>query len=224
MKNNIQHHDRLILAIGFGLALIAGAAQADSRAAPVTQAASRPVSPMAGPDPTIDAIPVCYNFGCKTRQTVSISKSEWATVANWFVPAAPTPLAERKQIRHAIGWLEVVIGHHTPIWRDIGRDLGPGAVFPGQMDCIDTSINTTTYLRLFEHYGLLKWHRVIKRAYRRAIINQHWAGQIEELATDKRYAVDAWFEPNGYLPYIQSSAEWNDIPFFSTSYNNTAVE
>ena len=49
------------------------------------------------------------------------------------------------------------------------------------MDCIDESVNTTTYLKLFENHGLLRWHRTIERIQRRGIVDAHWAGQIEEL-------------------------------------------
>ncbi|KAA3634643.1 MAG: hypothetical protein DWQ08_00255, partial [Proteobacteria bacterium] len=105
---------------------------------------------------SIDEIPVCYDFGCKSRQIVSITSEEWREVSGWFKTPADTPEAERQQIKQAVGWMEVVIGKHTPTHRDTGLDLDYGGEFPGQLDCIDESLNTTTYLRLFEHYGLLR--------------------------------------------------------------------
>jgi hypothetical protein len=65
---------------------------------------------------------------------------------------------------------------------------------------------------------LLKWHRVLDRAYRETFINQHWSGQIEEIATQERWVVDSWFQANGILPYIQRTTEWADIPYWFTSY------
>lgn len=168
--------------------------------------------------PQPNAIPVCYDFGCKVQTTVAISDLEWGEVSGWFYPRAKSAEQERKQIRQAIGWMEVIIGRYTPTYRDKAKDLPEGAQFPGQLDCIDESMNTTVYLRLFQQAGLLRWHKVIRRAYRRAIFDQHWSGQIMELKTGKRFVVDSWFEDNGMLPYIADSSVWGDIPFFFTSY------
>lgn len=165
----------------------------------------------------IDDIPICMDFGCKRKQTISINKKEWDSVANWLNPPAPDAFTERQNIKKAIGWMEVIVGRHTPTHRDKGGDLGKDTVFPGQLDCIDEANNTTTYLQLFESNGLLKYHKVIEQAYRKAIFDQHWAGQIETLETGERWVVDSWFQNNGHLPYLQLSSEWEDIPFF-TSY------
>jgi hypothetical protein len=172
----------------------------------------------------INKIPVCYDFGCKIKQLVAISDSEWREISGWFYPKAETAEAERLQIKKAIGWMEVVIGNHTPTHRDTGLDLEFDGVFPGQLDCIDESLNTTTYLRLFETNNLLKHHVVLERAYRRAIFDQHWAGQIMENTTGKKYTVDSWFQRNGILPYVQSLDEWKDIPFFFSSYVDNSRE
>lgn len=168
---------------------------------------------------TIKSLPICMDFGCKHQQTIALNDEEWKSVANWFQEPSSAH-AERKQIKQAIGWMEVVVGRHTPTYRDVGGDLmneEKEAIFPGQLDCIDESLNTTTYLKLFEQYGLLKHHKVLDRAYRRAVFDQHWAGQIEALETGERWVVDSWFQHNGFLPYLQRSEEWEDISFF-TSY------
>lgn len=177
------------------------------------------------PEAGIDDIPVCYDFGCKIKEEVAINPDDWQSVADWFAKPAATPEAERQQIKRAVGWMEVVIGRYTPTHRDVAGDLPPGVNFPGQLDCIDESLNTTTYLKLFERNGLLRWHRVVERARRAAMFDQHFSGQIEEQQTGKRYIVDSWFQANGYLPYVQTLEEWMDIPFF-TSYldNSTAAD
>ena len=154
-------------------------------------------------DISLDAIPVCYDFGCKNRATVNLPPGEWKSVADWFVPAAATPAGERAQIKNAIGWMEVVIGRHTPTHKDLAFDLPANddddGIFPGQLDCIDEAVNTTSYLKLFEMHGLLKHHVVLEAAYRRSLFDQHWAGQVREKQTGKRFVVDSWFQPNGYL-------------------------
>ena len=172
----------------------------------------------------VSRLPICYNFSCKVKDLIDIEPNHWAEVSGWFFPKATTPAEERKQIKQAIGWMEVVVGKYTPTHRDTGLDLEYGGEFPGQLDCIDESLNTTTYLQLFKDRGLIRHHRVLERAYRRAIFDQHWAGQIQELETGDRYVVDSWFQKNGILPYIQEYEQWMDIPFFFSSNIDNSTE
>jgi hypothetical protein len=77
----------------------------------------------------------------------------------------------------------------------------------------------TTYLTLMDEAGLFRYHRVVERALRQSAVDQHYAGQIEEIETGKRWVVDSWFYDYGRLPYVESAEEWHDIPFlFSTSF------
>ena len=174
------------------------------------------------------AIPVCYDFGCKSRSVVSLSAEQWTSVAGWFNPASATPKQERAQIKNAIGWMEVIIGQHTPTHRDLALSLPPNEnmsdLFPGQQDCIDEAVNTTNYLRLFEHFDLLQHHEVIEEAYRKGIFNQHWAAQIREKETENRYVVDSWFQPNGYLPVIQTSEKWEDLNVLNALFGRSERE
>ena len=171
----------------------------------------------------IDRIPVCYNFACNTREIIGISTDEWAEVVNWFKPAALSAVEERKQIQHAIGWLEVVVGRYTPIHLDNGQNKFADHSW-GQMDCIDESINVTTFLNLLEHHQLLRFHRVLARAYRRTMWDQHWAGQIEERDSGEHWVVDSWFQGFGKLPYLQKTEQWKDIPFFFTSFIDNSTD
>ena len=168
-------------------------------------------------------LPVCYGFSCKIRQIVSITPAEWRSVVNWFDGTATTPEDERQQMRQAIGWMEVVVGRYTPTHLDIGMNLEKHPVnMTGQMDCIDESINTTTYLTLFEQQGYLRWHRVTDRAYRGSLLDAHWAAQVEQVDNAVKYVIDSWFQDNGMLPYIAKSTEWLDLrwTFFRNRKDN----
>lgn len=173
------------------------------------------------------AIPVCYDFGCKRRDTVALSSDEWGSVAGWFHPAAATPAEERVQMKKAIGWMEVVIGRHTPTHKDLAASLpayDDPDIFPGQLDCIDEAVNTTTYLRLFANLGLLRHHIVLEAAYRRSLFDQHWAGQVQERISGERFVIDSWFQPNGYLPVVQQSEQWEDISPLTAVVDNSPDE
>ena len=179
-------------------------------------------------DVSVRAIPVCYDFGCKRRSIVPLTPGDWQGVAGWFASPADTPAAEREQIRRAIGWMEVVIGRYTPTHKDLAFDLPAAnnehaALFPGQLDCIDEAVNTTVYMRLFESMGLLRHHRVVEQAYRRAVFDQHWAGQIEQMKSGKRYVVDSWFYPNGHLPVVQATEDWADLSLLNLIIEHRAA-
>ena len=175
---------------------------------------------------SFSAIPVCYDFGCASKTVVKLPVEEWQSVAGWFDPPAETPEEERDQIRRAVGWMEVLIGRHTPTHADLEfdkvHDIDNRKT--GQLDCIDESVNTTTYMRLFEANGFFKHHVVIEEAYRRSLFDQHWAGQIREIESGDRYVVDSWFQPNGYLPVIQDSPSWEDITVLSAVVDNRPDE
>jgi hypothetical protein len=166
---------------------------------------------------------VCYDFTCRTEEDVTLSASQWDSVVRIFRAPSTSGSEERLRIQEAIGRMEQVVGFHTPTHRDLPRNYqskDPAlADLPGQMDCIDESINTTTYLELFEKHGLLKRHRVLPRAYRRALLNQHWAGHIEEIETGERFVVDSWFYENGVPPYIVRSEDWHDLSPFRFARN-----
>ncbi len=168
----------------------------------------------------IDAIPICMDFGCKVKKNISITQEEWVGAANWLVNKAPSPEHEREKIRRAVGWMEVVAGRYTPTHKDVAGNYDENSTFPGQLDCIDESLNTTTYLKLFAQNSLLHHHHVVERAFRRTVLDQHWAGQLQEKQSGQLWVVDSWFQHNGNLPYVQTKEEWIDIPIF-TSYVNT---
>ena len=159
----------------------------------------------------VQQIEICYDFSCKTRQQVELSAEEWRSVIGWFYPAATTAAEEREQLRQAVGWMEVIVGWHTPTHRDKGLNLEKNPEFPGQLDCIDESLNISTYMRLFHEQGHLRRHRVVDRAYRTVGFDAHWAGQIEEIETGERFVIDSWFQDNGMLPYISPSTDWFDV-------------
>ena len=190
------------------------------------------VFPVAAGGAGIDGISVCHGFGCKFKESISVSAAEWEQVTMFFREPAETPEQEREQIKKAAGWFEVVAGRYTPIHLDRGRNkrlkepvrLKDGTTVNGdstvgQMDCIDESLNMTTYLTLMDQAGLFRHHRTVERARRRSAYDQHYAGQIEELETGTRWVVDSWFYDYGTLPYLEEATEWLDIPFlFSTSF------
>lgn len=164
--------------------------------------------------PAFDGFPVCYNFECSRQQTVKFDAQQWQAIRVLFTPAAGSAADERAMIRRAIAQMEAFAGALTGT-SDIGGNVA-GAGRPGQMDCIDESTNTTTYLTLLQQDGLLHWHAVRERAQRdKWIIDIHWTAVIRDTDSGQLYAVDSWFLDNGQPPYIQKLEDWLDKKDFA---------
>jgi len=164
--------------------------------------------PLMAVDRPLPEVTICYNYDCNRTAHVRPAAGEWQTVVNQFKPPARSAAEERDMVRRAIAVLEHIAGTQTPTFRDRGRNPIVDD-WPGQMDCIDESMNTKRYLDLLQERNLLRWHRVADRAYRAPhLFDQHWAGQIIELETLDSYIVDSWFLDNGNMPYIQALNNW----------------
>ncbi len=136
------------------------------------------------------------------------NRSHWKTIEEHFSASISSPMQERLAIAKAVAEIERVVGSMTGTGQDRGGNI-EGADLPGQMDCIDESINTTTYLRAFERRGLFRWHTVGERAYRRPyVFDQHWSATIKIVGGEQLWAVDSWFLNNGKQPFIQALEDW----------------
>ena len=162
-------------------------------------------------------IPICYDYGCATADHFGLSAMQWQQVTQLFSPPAPDSTTERHRIRQAIALMEQLAGTYTPTQGDKGKNP-PFEPYPGGMDCIDESINTTTYLRLLSEHHLLQWHTVKERVVRAPILfNMHHAAQIQDISTGQLYVVDSWYLDNGQPPFIQLRHDWlHQKPFAKT--------
>lgn len=154
-----------------------------------------------------DTLMLCYGYGCKQAVPVTLTRLDWAVLRAAF-PKPRTAVEERIAIAQAVAWFEQLAAEVTPIHRDRGGNPLT-ATQPGQLDCIDESLNTTALLILLDQQGLLHWHRILERAYRAPwVLDQHWSAQIEELGTGQRFVVDSWPQDNGQPALIQTYEDW----------------
>lgn len=160
-------------------------------------------------NPTHERFTVCYNNSCKSIAELSLTKAEWQHLtANWSQPAVDAA-AERKRIRQYIAAMEQVVGPETGTQHDL-PGVFRGLFKPGQMDCIDEATNTTSYLRLLEHEGLLHFHQV-ESPRTRFVLPVSWphtAALIRDIRSDQLFIVDSWFEANGQPPHIIELSAW----------------
>jgi hypothetical protein len=151
---------------------------------------------------------VCYDFGCKDKSAFNLTDQDMVRFRAMFAHLS-SAAEERTSIRQAIALMEQLAGRQLPTANDVAGNYQEGMAEPGQMDCIDESTNTTTYLRFLQQQGLLRWHVVEKRAFRAPLLlDQHWSAQIRERQSGRRYVVDSWPDANGKPPLIQPLEDW----------------
>jgi hypothetical protein len=159
----------------------------------------------------------CYDFGCKSNQSIEFNPQQWQQVSALFA-AAHNEDEEKQSLRKAIALMETFSGELTGTSLDVGGNY-PGSDIPKQMDCIDESTNTFQYLYAIESLNLLKWHTVGLKKRRIVWFMSHWTAVIEETRTSQKFAVDSWYRDNGELPYIQPLADWQVKNDFTKKYN-----
>lgn len=117
--------------------------------------------PYGGPryKPTPASFRVCFSHGCNQVASVSLTRMEWQQVIDPLSRHTMAPDEERNAIAESIARLERVAGQHTGTHNDKGGNFA-GFGQAGQMDCIDESTNSTTYLLMIEQANLLRWHKV----------------------------------------------------------------
>lgn len=194
---NLHPYKKFRALLGWFLFLLAGHGMADS-----TQESDLIR------DPAPARFNICFNHGCQSLADVSLTPGQWQEIHGLFSPEPVSPREERERIALAIGNLETLAGKLTGIDNDRGGSLA-GLWKSNQMDCVDESTNTHTYLVMLKDAGLLKYHVPANNARRfRPRLYQHYTAVIEETATQQKYAVDSWFLDNGRPPFIIPLSTW----------------
>lgn len=160
-------------------------------------------------DPTYQHFSVCYEHTCQQVVSRSLHPDEWRRITAPLRVHLPTAADERAAIAVAVGSMESVVGQLTGTGQDRGGNLA-GFGLSGQMDCIDESTNTTSYLTMLAADGLLKHHTVLDRATRFGLFAgaPHTTAVIQETGSGSRFAVDAWFFDNGEPPAVVDLHKW----------------
>ncbi|HSH54100.1 MAG TPA: hypothetical protein VK967_03645 [Methylotenera sp.] len=162
--------------------------------------------------PNLSAFEICSGGGCAEIQHVALTLEEWQKVVAVFATtkdAQINAVQERKQIADAIGVLEKIVGVKTNTFTDRAGTFD-NAAYPGQLDCNDEAINTTTYMRLMRQQGLIKLHEIEDMRTRNFFFTgwPHSTAVIHEIASGQRYAVDSWFYDNAMPATIVPFELW----------------
>lgn len=161
--------------------------------------------------PDVYDFQICAGGGCAELIQVSVSDDAWQMIVRIFneEDGADNATQERERIGRAIGIMESIVGKLAGTDTDLAGTFG-NADYPGQMDCNDEAINTTTYMRLMRNHGLIQLHEVEDMRTRNFFFNgwPHSAAVIREIATGARFAVDSWFYDNGFPATVVPFSDW----------------
>ncbi|MGX1100060.1 hypothetical protein ACSSVZ_004119 [Amorphus sp. MBR-141] len=161
--------------------------------------------------PTATRVVVCHGFGCVRRTPVTLSAKNLRTYKTILARGRSSPAAERKAIAEAIAWMEKTVAPTVGSENDVaGLDLRNAGVV-GQMDCIDESTNTTSYLLLAEKQGFLVHHTVVRPVARGFFLDgryPHATAVVDEIETGRPFAIDSWPHANGERPDVMPLEEW----------------
>ena len=185
-----------------------GASVCDASALTLDEAyASVSLSP-----PTTRMVIVCHNFGCAQRTPVGLSPGDLATLSSLLAPGRASADAERKAVAAAAAWFDRRVGPEAGTTRRVARATGLGGQSTaGQMDCIDTSRNSTSLLLILEQLHLLRHHKVEGPEARGFVLDgrgPHATAVLTDIHTGRKWAVDSWTHKYGERPDVIPLDVW----------------
>ncbi len=160
--------------------------------------------------PTPRLVVVCHDFGCAQRTPVGLSAGDLATLSSLLAPGRASAEAERRAVAAAEAWFDRRVGPAAGTTHRIARANGIGASV-GQMDCIDTSRNSTSLLLILDQLHLLHHHKVEGPEARGFLLDgrgPHATAVLTDIHTGKQWAVDSWTHKYGEKPDVIPLEVW----------------
>ena len=153
----------------------------------------------------------CHGFGCKLSTTVRFSSVDMTELKSIVRAGRSSAEAEREALGRADQWYERLAGAASGTSTDKAKG-GFGEVYDAsQLDCIDESRNTTTFLKLIEKRGWLSHHTVGKPKVRGFILDlryPHNTATVIEKETGEAWVIDSWIPANAEFPDIMPLKIW----------------
>jgi len=161
-------------------------------------------------DPDPGAFSICFDYTCKEVTTVSLGQDKWRQIQALFTPRVTDAAVERQRVAEAVSLLEKWTGEIVGTANDKGGNVKGFSAAGHQMDCIDESTNTTTYMVMLSREQLLQLHTVEDRSTRGFFIfgMPHTTAVLKDRSTGQKWAVDSWFHDNGVAPEVVPLSQW----------------
>jgi hypothetical protein len=164
--------------------------------------------------PTPAHVFVCHGFDCRQRTEVGLGLRDHQRLARILSGGHASAAAERQAIVEAVAWLERRVAPEAGTAHAVARSnhVYPGG-HPSQLDCIDTTMNTMSYVMVLEQLHLLRHHRLDLPVSRHLFVDgePHTTAVILELKSRELWAVDPWTHNNGEPPDLMRLAVWKTL-------------
>jgi hypothetical protein len=160
------------------------------------------------PNPTLNRVVICHGFACKFRTVIAFGPKDHAELPK-FMANVKSPEAERAAIARAVAWYDRRIAPEAGTAGAKARSTASGD--PSQIDCVESSLNTTSVLLMLQGLGLLRYHRVepyVSRMLLDLVHFVHSTAVLTDLKSDQKWAVDTWVRNSGELPDVRPLADW----------------
>jgi hypothetical protein len=166
-------------------------------------------------NPILASFRECRGFSCSESSRVSLSSKEWQRVAAVFRPRARDARAERRQIANGVATMQRLVGAKTGTavhqWTHKDMMILPNMGDQTQLDCIDESVNTWTYMTLMERGGLFRFHRVAPLSNGGSLVEPRNTAVLQEKGGEY-FAIDAalvdFAVPPPVIPLKSWMQEW----------------
>lgn len=165
--------------------------------------------------PRKNSVFLCHAYGCQMQTKVTFGTNHIQEIASIMAKTkkADTPHEERRAVAYAVAYMYKHTGEVTGTKGDRpGMDFqGPGD--PTQMDCVDHSANTTSFLIVLQNNNLMKHHTVGRPFGRGNILLgvsnwPHWTAVLFEKSNGQKWAVDSWIHAHGENPAVTEAEKW----------------
>ena len=120
-----------------------------------------------------------------------------------------SPQGERAAIGQAVAYFDRRAFEAIGIRDQPRSELGAAGV-RGQLDCIDESTNTRSFLRYLDGHRLLRHHQVGTNISRGMLVDGRYFHSTAVISDDsgKEWAVDSWYSETGGQPDIMPLDQW----------------
>jgi hypothetical protein len=164
--------------------------------------------------PTPETVFVCHGFGCKYRAEIDLTPVDRARLAQFLAAGRASPAAERKAVAAAGAWFDKRFGPVAGTSNHVAR-AGMKYMFDThQLDCIDTSRNTTSLLMVLDQLNLLRHHDVDEPEARGYMVDgrpPHATAVLVDRKNGRKWSVDSWTVGYGQALEVMPLARWKAL-------------
>jgi hypothetical protein len=159
------------------------------------------------PVPTTERVIICHGFACKFRTLIGFDGKDHAELKKIMAKPA-NPEAERAAMAKAVGWFGRRIAPEAGTAGAHARPPPGASGDPSQIDCVESSLNTTSVLLMLQRLGLLRFHRVDPYVSRVTVTWVHSTAVLVDTQTGQKWAVDTWVRDSGEPPDVRLLSDW----------------